>query len=109
MVILKTSQNISIFVDNETIKSNLTLIPGENLVDIPFGQNFMNPYKFGNNYYLIEIVDSNGNKIYEQLVTSELKASVGSILLGYALPLIIPIAGIVIVRHMALENKKRLS
>ncbi|QEE15030.2 hypothetical protein DSAG12_00853 [Promethearchaeum syntrophicum] len=106
---LKTTQNISIFVDNETIKSNLTLIPGENLVDIPFGQNFMNPYKFGSNYYLIEIVDSNGNMIYEQLITSELKASVGSILLGYALPLIIPIAGIVIVRHMALENKKRLS
>ncbi len=106
---LKSTQNISIFVDNEAIKSNLTLIPGENLVDIPFGQNFMNPYKFGSNNYLIEIVDSNGNKIYEQLVTTELKASVGSILLGYALPIIIPIAGIVIVRHMALENKKRLS
>ncbi len=106
---LKSSQNISIFVDNETIKSNLTLIPGENLVDIPFGQKFMNSYEFGNKYYLIEIVDSNGNKIYEQLITTELKASVGSILLNYALPLIIPIAGIVVVRHMALENKKRLS
>ncbi len=106
---LKSSQNISIFVDNQTIKSNLTLIPGENLVDIPFGQNFMNPYEFGSKYYLIEIIDSNGNKIYEQLVTTELKASVGSILLGYVLPIIIPIAGIVIVRHMALENKKRLS
>ncbi len=106
---LKSSQNISIFVDNETVISNLTLIPGENLVDIPFGQNFMNPYEFGYNHYLIEIFDSNGNKIYEQLVTSELKASVGSILLGYVLPIIIPITGIVIVRHMALENKKRLS
>ncbi len=106
---LKTSQNISIFVDNEAIKSNLTIIPGENLVDIPFGQNFMNPYEFGNRYYLIEIMDSNGNIIYEQLVSTELKASVGSLLLGYALPIIIPIAGIVIVRHMALENKKRLS
>jgi hypothetical protein len=106
---LKSSQNITIIVDNTTIISNLTLIPGENLVDIPFGQNFMNPYEFGNKYYLIEILDSNGNKIYEQLVTTELKTSVASILLGYALPLIIPIAGIVIVRHMALENKKRLS
>ncbi|MHA1475398.1 MAG: hypothetical protein ACTSQ5_09440, partial [Promethearchaeota archaeon] len=106
---LKNSQNISIFVDNKIIKSNLTLIPGENLVDIPFGQKFMNPYEFGNNYYLIEIMDSNGNNIYEQLISTELQASVGSILLGYALPIIIPIAGIVIVRHMALENKKRLS
>ncbi|MHA1561086.1 MAG: hypothetical protein ACTSPA_03095, partial [Promethearchaeota archaeon] len=106
---LKTSQNISIFVDNEIIKNNLTLTPGENLVDIPFGQKFMNPYEYGNNYYLIEIMDSNGKNIYEQLISTELKASVGSLLLGYALPIIIPIAGIVIVRHMALENKKRLS
>ena len=106
---MKSSQNISIFVDNQAIKSNLTIIPGENLVDIPFGQNFMNPYEFGNKYYLIEIMDSNGNTIYEQLVSTELKASVGSILLAYALPIIIPVAGIVIVRHMALENKKRLS
>ena len=106
---MKSSQNISIFVDNQAIKSNFTLIPGENLVDIPFGQNFMNPYEFGNKYYLIEIVDSNNSTIYEQLVSTELKASVGSILLAYALPIIIPVAGIVVVRHMALENKKRLS
>ena len=106
---LKTSQNISISVDNIIIKSNLTLIPGENLVDIPFGQKFMNPYEFGNRYYLIQILDFNGEILYKQLVVTELKASIGSILLGYVLPIIIPIAGIVIVRHMALENKKRLS
>jgi hypothetical protein len=41
-------------------------------------------------------------------MVTTVKISIGSLIVGYILPIIIPILGVVIFRHKELENKKRL-
>ncbi|WP_371802121.1 hypothetical protein [Candidatus Lokiarchaeum ossiferum] len=104
---LSSATDIIISVDGE--EYNESLISGENTIDIAFGNKFMNPYKMGTQGFTIKIVDSDGNLIYEEYVETQVKLSMGSILLGYVLPVLIPALGIVILKHLAMENKKRLS
>ncbi|MHA1519740.1 MAG: AGE family epimerase/isomerase [Promethearchaeota archaeon] len=103
------NQNISIFLDGEIITTITEIGPGENTLSIPIGDDLRNPYEFGERYFEIEIQDENSFVLYQVTLTSNVRPSLGSILLGYILPLAIPVVGIVVSKHFALENKKRLS
>lgn len=104
---LSSSENIVISINGEN--KTESLISGQNSIDIAFGNKFMNPYKMGAQGFTIKIEDSEGNLIYEEYVETQVKMSMGSIILGYVLPVLIPALGIVILKHLAMENKKRLS
>ncbi|MHA1672983.1 MAG: hypothetical protein ACTSYI_05095, partial [Promethearchaeota archaeon] len=103
------NQEISIYMNGEIVATITEIKPGENTLSIPIGDDLRNPYEFGDQYFVIEIQDENNFVLYQKTLTTNVQPSLGSILLGYILPLIIPVAGIVVSKHFALENKKRLS
>ncbi|MHA1775831.1 MAG: hypothetical protein ACTSWC_03595 [Promethearchaeota archaeon] len=101
-------QGIQVYLNDQLVSSLSSVAPGENILSIPISKTLRNPYELGIKSFRIEIYDSNGLLLYQDTITTQVEPSLGSILLGYVLPLAIPIIGIVIVKHMALENKKRL-
>ncbi len=101
-------QEIKVYLNGDLISSLTKVAPGENILSIPIGETLRNPYELGMKSYTIEIYDINGMMLYQDTISTNVEPSLGSILLGYVLPLAIPIIGIVVVKHMALENKKRL-
>lgn len=101
-------QAIQVYLNGKQIDSLSTVAPGENILSIPISKTLRNPYEIGVKSFRIEIYDGNGLLLYQDTIKTQVEPSLGSILIGYVLPLIIPIVGIVIVKHMALENKKRL-
>jgi hypothetical protein len=101
------NQQITVYVNNERISEGISVIPGNNEISINIGNN-INPYEIGNKFYTIKIVDSEGNVIIEQMMESQVQYSIGSLLVGYILPFAIPIVGVIIYRHMDLENKRKL-
>lgn len=107
------SERSIFFTVNDEEFENIGLTPGKNTVLIPLGE-FSNPYDFGVKEYTVKIfeeLDKDGNSqlIYEKVVSTDLQLSILSFSLGYFLPIGIPIIGMVIARHISLENKKRLS
>jgi hypothetical protein len=102
------SQIISVYVDGEKIDSLTSIVPGENVVKIPIGNKFINPFEFGFQSFKVVIKDADGNVIYQEQVSTTLEVSAGSMLI-FIIPLLLPIIAMVTIRHISLENKKRLS
>jgi len=104
---LSESQDISISING--VNYTESLISGGNSIDIAFGNKFINPYSIGTQGFTIRVEDADGTLIYEEFIETQVKMSIGSIILGYVLPVLIPAIGIVVLKHLAMENKKRLS
>ncbi|MHA1584798.1 MAG: hypothetical protein ACTSWL_06060, partial [Promethearchaeota archaeon] len=106
---LKSIQNISIVITGDGEK-NITqsLISGSNSFGTDF-TSYNSPYNLGTKHFMIVIRDNNGILLYQSNIEIKLNPSIGSLTLGYIIPLLIPIIAVVIVKHIAMENKKRLS
>lgn len=102
------AQKIVIRLNDEVVSSISNISPGETSLSIPITGNLRNPYDLGDKHFNVQVYDVDGILLYETTVKTTVQPSLGSILLGYVLPLVIPIVGIVVVKHIALENKKRL-
>lgn len=88
--------------------TDIVLIPGENDLIIPLSISF-NPYELGTKIVDFKLIDSQYNLIYENHISYTIQLSPWSLFFGYILPLLIPIVLIVVVRHLDIENKKRLA
>jgi hypothetical protein len=99
-------QDITVRINNKLIKGSFPVIYGINSINIPVINNW-NAYSLGDQYFVMQIYDGN-TLIYEETLVTRFSVSVASLIVGYIIPILIPLIGVVIFRHMELENKKRL-
>lgn len=99
---------VEIMQNGEVITSKeYSLLSGESIIGLEFSKN-INPYKLGSENFDIQIKDSQNQVIYKESFNLDYNLSGWSFLLGYLLPIIIPVIGMVVIKHMSMENKKRL-
>ncbi len=108
--LLSVSQDITIeiYSDGKLVNSGeKTVLPGDNSIGFSFDKK-LNPYALGSQNYEILIKNGDGEILYEESFVIDNNISGWSFLLGYALPILIPIVGMIVFKHLAMENKKRL-
>lgn len=87
----------------------VNLLPGVNFITVKAEHALLNPYKFGDGVLKMQVLNMNEVILYEESIYYMIEVSPTNLVLAYFLPAIIPIVGIAIVKHRALENKKRLA
>ena len=104
---LDVNQTVS-YSSNGVNGSAYILLPGLNTIEIPISVPF-NPYELGTISVDFKLYNSQSSMIYENQLVYTVQMSTWSLIVGYILPLLIPAVLIVVVRHIDIENKKRLS
>lgn len=101
-----TSQSISIKSNGKTVW--VGAIPyGNSLIKVDIGSMFWNPYSIDIKTYTIEIIDSNGAIITSYILNVKPVISVTNLFFFYVLPVVVPIAILLIYKHKEIEYEKR--
>ncbi len=105
---LDQKEGINFFINDNLYNKINTLEPGENSFTIPLAGKFNNPYEFGNKNYEFKITNKDDSILYENSFFIDLKMGSIYVFWGYIFPFVLPLIGVLVMRHYSIENKKRL-